>query len=61
VTGNVVEGRDLSQIADTVAGLLADPILAAEMGEAGRRWVSGHWRWEDIAARLARLLDGSAF
>jgi phosphatidyl-myo-inositol dimannoside synthase len=60
VTGNVVEGRDLSQIADSVAGLLADPALATEMGEAGRRWVSGHWRWEDIAARLARLLDGSA-
>jgi phosphatidylinositol alpha-1,6-mannosyltransferase len=31
------------------------------MGEAGRRWVSSHWRWDDIAARLARLLDGSAY
>jgi phosphatidylinositol alpha-1,6-mannosyltransferase len=59
VTGNVVDGRDLTRIADTVADLLADPSLAGEMGEAGRRWVSRHWRWEDIAARLARLLDGS--
>ncbi len=61
VTGNVVDGRDVAQIADKVANLLADPALATEMGEAGRRWVSGHWRWADIAARLARLLDGSAF
>ncbi len=61
VTGNVVDGRDVEQIADRVAGLLADPTWAGEMGEAGRRWVSRHWRWQDIAARLARLLDGSAF
>jgi phosphatidylinositol alpha-1,6-mannosyltransferase len=31
------------------------------MGEAGRRWVSRHWRWQDIAGRLTHLLDGSAF
>jgi phosphatidyl-myo-inositol dimannoside synthase len=61
ITGNVVDGRDLDRIADAVATLLADPILASEMGEAGRRWVSRHWRWTDIATRLARLLDGSAF
>jgi phosphatidylinositol alpha-1,6-mannosyltransferase len=61
VTGNVVDGRDVAQLADSVGTLLADPTLAAEMGEAGRRWVSSHWRWEDIARRLARLLDGSAF
>jgi phosphatidylinositol alpha-1,6-mannosyltransferase len=61
VTGNVVDGRDVTRIADRVADLLADPTWASEMGEAGRRWVSSHWRWDDIAARLARLLDGSAF
>lgn len=61
VTGNVVDGRDLPTIAKKVGDLLADPTLATEMGEAGRRWVSRHWRWEDIAHRLTRLLDGSAF
>lgn len=61
VTGNVVDGRDLPTIATSVGDLLADPTWAAEMGEAGRRWVSRHWRWEDIAGRLTRLLDGSAF
>jgi len=60
VTGNVVDGRDLERIVDAVATLLADPSLASEMGEAGRRWVSRHWRWTDIATRLTRLLDGSA-
>lgn len=61
VTGNVVDGRDLPAIATKVGDLLADPTWATEMGEAGRRWVSRHWRWEDIAHRLTRLLDGSAF
>jgi phosphatidyl-myo-inositol dimannoside synthase len=56
VTGHVVDGRDVDQIADRVATLLADPALAAEMGEAGRRWVSRNWRWEKIANRLAGLL-----
>jgi phosphatidylinositol alpha-1,6-mannosyltransferase len=61
VTGNVVDGRDLPAIAKSVGDLLADPTMASEMGEAGRRWVSRHWQWEDIAARLTKLLDGSAF
>jgi phosphatidylinositol alpha-1,6-mannosyltransferase len=61
VTGSVVNGRDLTAITTSVGNLLADPTLATEMGEAGRRWVSRHWRWEDMAHRLTRLLDGSAF
>lgn len=61
VTGNVVDGRDLPAIAKSVADLLANPTMATEMGEAGRRWVAKHWQWEDIAGRLTRLLDGSAF
>ncbi len=61
VTGSVVDGRDLATITKSVADLLADPTWASEMGEAGRRWVSRHWRWSDMAHRLSRLLDGSAF
>lgn len=60
-TGNVVDGRNLPAIAKSVGDLLANPTMATEMGEAGRRWVSRHWQWEDIATRLTRLLDGSAF
>jgi phosphatidylinositol alpha-1,6-mannosyltransferase len=61
VTGNVVAGRDLPAIARSVADLLADPTMASEMGEAGRRWVSKNWRWTDMAARLTDLLSGKAF
>ena len=60
VTGSVVDGRDLATITQSVGDLLADPTWASEMGEAGRRWVSRHWRWSDMAHRLSRLLDGSA-
>ncbi len=61
MTGNVVDGRDLAGLATSVGDLLADPTMAAEMGEAGRRWVSRQWQWEDIATRLTHLLDGTAF
>ncbi|KMS84374.1 glycosyltransferase family 4 protein [Prauserella rugosa] len=58
VTGHVVDGRKLEQLVDTLASLLADPVRARAMGEAGRRWVTEHWRWDVLARRLAALLDG---
>jgi phosphatidylinositol alpha-1,6-mannosyltransferase len=57
-TGHVVDGRDLGILVDTIGGLLADQERAAAMGEAGRRWVAEHWRWDGIAGRLATLLAG---
>ncbi|OZM70508.1 alpha-(1-2)-phosphatidylinositol mannosyltransferase [Amycolatopsis antarctica] len=59
VTGHVVDGRELGQLADTVAALLADPVRASRMGQAGREWVSEHWRWDVLAGRLAGMLDGA--
>ncbi|WP_179956887.1 glycosyltransferase family 4 protein [Amycolatopsis anabasis] len=58
VTGHVVDGRDLGQLTETLAALLADPVRARRMGEAGRAWVADHWRWDRFAARLSGLLDG---
>ncbi|MGW5719140.1 glycosyltransferase family 4 protein [Amycolatopsis sp. NPDC003865] len=58
VTGHVVEGRDTEQLAETLASLLADPVRARRMGEAGRAWVAENWRWDTMAGRLAGLLDG---
>jgi phosphatidylinositol alpha-1,6-mannosyltransferase len=55
-TGLVVNGRSVHEIADAVAGLLTDRDRAAEMGAAGRRWVTSQWRWDTLAARLADLL-----
>lgn len=59
VTGHVVDGRQLAQLVDTLAALLADPVRAGRMGEAGRRWVTEHWRWDTMAERLRVLLDGT--
>lgn len=58
VTGHVVDGRDLIQLVDTIAALLADPTRARSMGAAGRSWVSRYWRWDQLANRLAGLLSG---
>ncbi len=57
-TGMVVDGRSVEQIADAVSGLLSDPDRAAAMGAAGRDWVTAHWRWDDLAGRLADLIRG---
>jgi phosphatidylinositol alpha-1,6-mannosyltransferase len=57
-TGLLVDGRSVNQIADAVTELLADPDRAAAMGEAGREWVTAHWRWDALAARLSELVSG---
>ncbi|MGH3623152.1 MAG: glycosyltransferase family 4 protein [Sciscionella sp.] len=58
VTGHVVNGSRLDQLAETVTGLLRQPERATLLGKAGRQWVSDHWTWAVQAARLAELIDG---
>ena len=55
-TGVLVDGREVAEVTDAVAGLLTDRERAAEMGQAGRRWVEDRWGWDEPAARLGRLL-----
>jgi phosphatidyl-myo-inositol dimannoside synthase len=55
-TGLVVDGRSSAQIVDAITQILADPDRAAEMGAAGRRWVSECWRWDTHAEALGALL-----
>jgi phosphatidylinositol alpha-1,6-mannosyltransferase len=55
-TGRIVDGRALPQIVDAVSELLADPDRAAQLGAAGRDWVTAQWRWDTMAARLGNLL-----
>ncbi|WP_018685733.1 glycosyltransferase family 4 protein [Actinokineospora enzanensis] len=57
-TGHVVDGRAVTKIAGHIADLLSDPVRAAEMGAAGRRWMEREWHWADRADRLQQLLDG---
>ncbi len=58
VTGRVVNGSDVDEIATAVGEILADPERAAQMGAAGRRWAVDNWQWRAQAARLAGLLTG---
>ncbi|HYB34841.1 MAG TPA: GDP-mannose-dependent alpha-(1-6)-phosphatidylinositol monomannoside mannosyltransferase [Mycobacterium sp.] len=57
-TGLVVDGRSVGQVVDAVTALLVDRDRGAAMGAAGREWVTAHWRWGTLAARLADLLRG---
>ena len=56
VTGRVVNGWDVDEIATAVGEILADPERAAQMGAAGRRWAIANWQWRNQAARLHWLL-----
>jgi phosphatidylinositol alpha-1,6-mannosyltransferase len=58
VTGYVVDGRQVDELADVLAGLLADPERAAKLGQAGRQWATEAWAWPELADRLRALLDG---
>lgn len=58
VTGHVVDGRRVEEVADRVSELLADETKRKTMGDAGREWVSREWRWPTLAARLGELLAG---
>lgn len=58
-TGLVVDGRSEEEIVDAVSTVLADPALAARMGQAGRRWIQADWNWATHTARLSDLLSGT--
>ncbi|TWS19657.1 glycosyltransferase family 4 protein [Tsukamurella asaccharolytica] len=56
-SGHVVPGRDVEAVADSVAGLLADPDRAAAMGARGRALVAEHFDWRRLGHRLQTLLN----
>ncbi len=57
-TGLVIDGGSVDAVAESVTELLIDRDRAAEMGAAGRQWVTSQWRWDTLAARLGDLLSG---
>lgn len=57
ITGQVVPGRAVAAVAQTMIGLLRDRDDAAEMGRAGRQWVRQEWTWDASAERLASFLS----
>jgi phosphatidylinositol alpha-1,6-mannosyltransferase len=58
-TGLLVDGQDVSDVAQQVGALLGDPDRAHRMGAAGRAWVEREWRWDVIAERMTALLSGA--
>ena len=50
-TGLLVPPRDPAALADAVAALLADPILRAAFGRAGRRRAQHWYDWSRVAAQ----------
>lgn len=55
-TGRVVDGRSASQIVEAIGDLLADPVAARRMGQAGREWICRDWNWDSHTTRLSELL-----
>jgi len=46
ITGYVVDGNNVEEIANRSIELLRDSELRATMGAAGRKWVVDEWRWQ---------------
>jgi phosphatidylinositol alpha-1,6-mannosyltransferase len=53
VTGRLVDGGAVDDIADALIGLLRPPSTAARMGAAAREWVAPEWSWDTIVHRFA--------
>ncbi|MSV86469.1 MAG: glycosyltransferase, partial [Actinobacteria bacterium] len=54
VTGLVVDGENINQIAQAVTELLSDPEKSRQMGIAGRQWIINEWSWD----RWAQVFRG---
>ena len=57
VTGLVVDGNNLDQIAEAIVSLLNDLQSAQRMGSAGRQWIVDNWRWEIWSSQFNKLLQ----
>lgn len=57
VTGLVVNGLNIEEIADAAVSLLSDTERARKMGSAGRSWIVDNWQWHIWADRFIALLN----
>lgn len=56
VTGYVVDGNNVDEIAQRCVELLSNPELRLKMGSAGRAWVEDQWRWQIWSKEFNRAL-----
>lgn len=55
-TGFVVDGNDVTAIAERAIELLRNPKLRNELGSRGRSWVVAEWGWEIWSKRFEELV-----
>ena len=55
-TGFVVNGRQVEEVAQTIARVLNDRALSAQLGVNGRAWVEQAWTWDYEFSQLLALL-----
>jgi phosphatidylinositol alpha-1,6-mannosyltransferase len=58
LTGFVLDGRDARALANALARLARDPMLRAQMGEAGRQWVREHFTFERFRREIEVTVTG---
>jgi glycosyltransferase involved in cell wall biosynthesis len=58
--GGALLFRDPAGLCEGAARLLADPAEAGSLGEAGRRFVALHYRWNAVVRRLEGLITAVA-
>ena len=57
VTGIVVDGKNVKEIAAAIIRVLGDRAKAKSMGEKGNEWVRSGWSWEIWSGKFAQLLQ----
>lgn len=57
VTGNVVNGRDQTQLVDTIVMQLQNEPLRQRMGNAGRELMLEKWTWPTLVKSLKDTID----
>ena len=55
-SGGALLFRDPAELCDSAARLVTDPAEAARLGDAGRRFVALHYRWNAVVRRLEELI-----
>lgn len=56
VTGHLVDGASVTEVAERLTSLLSDPVAASAMGARGRAWMEQEWQWDVLVGRLRALL-----
>lgn len=56
VTGIVVDGKNVNEIASAIVRVLSDPSKAKSMGAVGSEWAASEWSWKIWSAKFAQLL-----